>query len=184
MHSFQKGEKVSFLKEEGTGIILEILPNQRFLIQDEFGFEKEMQLSDLVVIHSENYQLENIPSYVVETKKESSKAVKKKDFVTVKTFQKEIDLHIENLVDSHRGMSNGEILQIQMAAFRQFFYQALYHHLTKIVVIHGVGEGVLRNEIRSFLDRYEWSEFIEYMDKSYGQGATEIMISPALFNRI
>lgn len=188
MYSFQIGQKVSFLNEEGTGIILRFNSSNQVVILDEFEFEREMNIQNLVPIHSENYQLENITSYVIETKKETPKTQSKKfETTNTKSFRKEIDLHIENLVDSHRGMGNAEILQIQMTAFRQFFYQSLHHHLTKIVVIHGVGEGVLRSEIRQFIDRYEWSEFIEYMDasyQSYGQGATEINIAPSLFNRL
>ena len=47
----------------------------------------------------------------------------------------------------------------------------------KIVVIHGVGEGVLRHEIRKELDIYH--PYFEYYDASYdqfGYGATEIRL--------
>lgn len=188
MHTFRIGEQFKFLKEDGYGVIKQVVSDHLYIVEDEFGFERKSTLNELVPIQSENYQLEKIPTYVIETKKSHQKEEKSLFKTSVQpTFKKEIDLHIESLVEFQRGMSNADMLQTQMTAFRQFFYQAIHHHLTKIIVIHGVGEGVLKSEIQYFLDRYEWAELIEYSDASYreyGRGATEIRISPSLFNRI
>jgi hypothetical protein len=88
----------------------------------------------------------------------------------------EIDLHIEELLDSHIGWSNSEILLKQMTEFRSFFKKAQEKSIAKIIVIHGVGEGVLKNEIRSFLSKKENVEFYDASYLEYGKGATEIRI--------
>lgn len=74
-------------------------------------------------------------------------------------------------------MSNSQILTIQLTHFRRFLNKSINKQQRKIVVIHGVGEGVLRYEIRKELDNY-YSEF-KYYDAPYeefGMGATEILL--------
>ena len=89
----------------------------------------------------------------------------------------EIDLHIENLIDSHRGMDNYQIIQVQMARFRRSINIALSRRLKKIVFIHGVGSGVLREEIRFELkEMYPNFEYFDGSYQEYGQGATEVLL--------
>ena len=74
-------------------------------------------------------------------------------------------------------MSNSQILNIQMSHFKSFLNRSIAKKLRKIIVIHGVGEGVLRHEIRKELDIYHPS--FEFQDASYdefGYGATEIRL--------
>ena len=81
------------------------------------------------------------------------------------------------MIDSYKGMSNGEILKIQMTRFKRFLNNSIDRRQRKVVVIHGVGEGVLRHEIRKELDIYH--PYFEYYDASYeefGYGATEIRL--------
>jgi dsDNA-specific endonuclease/ATPase MutS2 len=75
-------------------------------------------------------------------------------------------------------MSNFQILNIQMSHFKSFLSSAIEKKTRKVVVIHGVGEGVLRHEIRKVLDIYHPN--FEFQDASYeefGYGATEIRIT-------
>jgi len=90
---------------------------------------------------------------------------------------REVDLHIEKLVDNHNGLSNSEIINIQMARFRTALETAILHQEKRVVFIHGVGNGKLKNEIRRTLDR----EFrkLRYQDasfKEYGYGATMVLL--------
>jgi dsDNA-specific endonuclease/ATPase MutS2 len=49
------------------------------------------------------------------------------------------------------------------------------HRLPSFIVIHGVGEGVLRDEIHSILKtKREVKHFINQYDARFGYGATEI----------
>jgi dsDNA-specific endonuclease/ATPase MutS2 len=45
-----------------------------------------------------------------------------------------------------------------------------------MVFIHGVGEGVLRQELETLLGRYSNVQFYDADYKSYGIGATEVRI--------
>ncbi|HQZ43412.1 MAG TPA: Smr/MutS family protein, partial [Flavobacteriales bacterium] len=46
----------------------------------------------------------------------------------------------------------------------------------KLIVIHGVGEGILREEVRRMLQFYEGVRFHDADMRQYGSGATEVEI--------
>jgi hypothetical protein len=86
----------------------------------------------------------------------------------------EVDLHIGELVENYSGLSNVQMLNIQMDYFRKCMDYAQMERLSKIIFIHGVGNGTLKNEILRYLRN---SEGVEYYDASYaryGTGATEV----------
>lgn len=86
-----------------------------------------------------------------------------------------IDLHIEKLTDDWSGMSNYEIRSLQLRTFEKYFQLALVHHLPSMIVIHGVGEGVLRDDIHTKLwGRPEVKSVVNQYHPQFGEGATEI----------
>jgi dsDNA-specific endonuclease/ATPase MutS2 len=89
----------------------------------------------------------------------------------------EINLHIEELLDSYKGMSNGEIIQVQLKHFQQALDKAINEHYRKLVVIHGVGNGRLKGEVRNILSSYNNLKHHDASYSKYGFGATEILIS-------
>ena len=89
----------------------------------------------------------------------------------------EIDLHIHELVEDHSGMSNGEIIQIQMARFTTALEGAVRGKANRIVFIHGVGNGKLKFEIRKELDKkYPRLKYQDASFKEYGFGATMVIL--------
>lgn len=88
----------------------------------------------------------------------------------------EVDLHIEELVDDHRGMSNAEIIETQLARFTTALEGALKSGTRRIVFIHGVGNGRLKFKIRQTLDRkYPRLKYQDASFKEYGYGATMVI---------
>lgn len=86
-----------------------------------------------------------------------------------------VDLHIEKLTDDYRRMSNYEIVSLQLKTFEKYYDLALAYHQPSLIVIHGVGEGVLRNEIHDILRlKKEVKSFVNQYHPSFGYGATEI----------
>jgi hypothetical protein len=89
----------------------------------------------------------------------------------------EIDLHIESLVDDYRNLSSGEMLEMQLKHFESSLLEAIQNKVQKIVFIHGVGNGKLKQEIISRLNK-KYPDF-QYQDasfKEYGFGATMVYI--------
>ncbi len=94
-------------------------------------------------------------------------------------FTSEIDLHIEKLVEGKRKMSNAEILRIQLQHFEKFLSKAIQLGIPSVFVIHGVGEGRLRNEIAGrLMQNPEVKTFKNEFHPRYGYGATEIILNP------
>ncbi len=89
----------------------------------------------------------------------------------------EVDLHIEELVDNHAELSNGEIMNIQLSRFELALETAIRSKTQKIVFIHGVGNGVLKHELSKKLDKkYPDLRYQDASFKEYGYGATMVYL--------
>ena len=87
-----------------------------------------------------------------------------------------IDLHIEKLTDDWRQLGNFDILSMQLKTFEKYFDLAIVHFQPSLTVIHGVGEGKLRDEIHEILrTKKEVKSFVNQYHPLYGYGATEIL---------
>lgn len=110
-------------------------------------------------------------------KEEKSKPEKKQITKRVPDGPEEVDLHIESIVDDFAGLSNGKIVEIQMGRFETALETALRASTPKIVFIHGVGNGRLKQELRKKLDRkYPDLKYQDASFKEYGYGATIIWL--------
>lgn len=89
----------------------------------------------------------------------------------------EIDLHINELVDTTAGMSRADMLQLQLTTFERVMNENLKHKGRKIIFIHGKGEGILRAEIEKLLKhKYPKCKFYDASFQQYGFGATQVVI--------
>lgn len=88
----------------------------------------------------------------------------------------EVDLHIEELTDDYKHLTNGEIVDIQLRHARTIIDKARKNKINKIVFIHGKGKGTLRSELLSLLMGYTFLEYYDASFKKYGGGATEVRI--------
>ncbi len=89
----------------------------------------------------------------------------------------EIDLHIHELVEDYSTMSNSEMLKIQLEHFETALDRAIQNRVARIVFIHGVGNGVLKLELRKKLDRkYSNLRYQDASFKEYGYGATLVYL--------
>jgi len=88
----------------------------------------------------------------------------------------EVDLHIEELVDDIRGMSNGELIQIQLRHFQNKLDEAISKKMRSIVFIHGIGKGTLKNEIIAILNTMPELKYSNASLAKYGFGATEVFL--------
>ncbi|MFT6715519.1 MAG: hypothetical protein ACJA0Q_000146 [Saprospiraceae bacterium] len=89
-----------------------------------------------------------------------------------KEVEGEVDLHIEHLVDNWKNMSNGEIVQRQLAVAREKIDDAILAGKHRLVIIHGVGSGTLKKEVRKLIGTYPGIRFEEGHFSVYGAGAT------------
>ncbi|MES2140847.1 MAG: DUF2027 domain-containing protein [Bacteroidota bacterium] len=92
-------------------------------------------------------------------------------------YEMEINLHIEELLENYKGMSNAEIILVQLKHFQTALDTSINEHYRKLVIIHGVGNGRLKQEVRTILSSYKNLQFHDASYSKYGFGATEILIS-------
>lgn len=92
-----------------------------------------------------------------------------------------IDLHMEKIIDaqSRSLMTDSDILREQNNAFKKALDLAIATNMDSIIFIHGIGSGVLKQNIEDFVKANDYP--IELHSKpasenEYGLGAIEILI--------
>jgi len=91
--------------------------------------------------------------------------------------ERKIDLHIEELTKDMSGMSNSDMINLQMKKFHLEMNAALKGHIRSIVFIHGVGNGTLKKTIRDELRNYPGVAFRDGDYLKFGHGATEVIFN-------
>jgi dsDNA-specific endonuclease/ATPase MutS2 len=169
--SYKPGDKVSFLHEKGEGRVIKVLSAHKILIELTEGIEIEVNTNELVLVGS--------ISLADMSARRKEPVERKKHNTIAKPHSKDIlvvDLHAEKLDENSYSKSNQQKLSMQLDHFQDSLERAIRSHLSKIVFIHGVGNGVLRQSIRDILKRYDGIEFSDGSYQKYGAGATEVRI--------
>ncbi len=88
-----------------------------------------------------------------------------------------VDLHASELLDTTNGLSATDILNYQLDTMRKTLKEYEMKKGTKIIFIHGKGEGVLRKAIINELQyRYKSYTYQDASFREYGYGATQVTI--------
>lgn len=89
----------------------------------------------------------------------------------------EVDLHAHEILESTAGLSNADILEYQLKIFRDVMEENKKNKGQRIVFIHGKGEGVLKNALRTELSKnYKHIQHQDASFQEYGFGATMVTI--------
>lgn len=100
-----------------------------------------------------------------------------KEFQRIASFPTEIDLHIEKLVVDSKKIGKKSVLQIQLQHFEAYLDKAIQLGIERVFIIHGLGEGKLRDAIAERLNRYRGvKSFKNEFHPRYGFGATEVIL--------
>lgn len=142
-------------------------PVYGFLLKDDFDhlnkIEQEISAADIE-------KLKTIKEF--KSRAKISKSAK----AYLKSLEKEVDLHITELVDKTTGMSNFEMLNVQLEKFEKELDEAIASNMKKVIFIHGVGNGRLKKEIIAILKATRGITFHDAPYKDYGFGATQVNI--------
>jgi hypothetical protein len=88
----------------------------------------------------------------------------------------EVDLHISALRDNYEQLSPREILTIQIGVFERMLESAMANNYTRIVFIHGIGNGTLKQSLIDRIKDYGDLEFRNASFTKYGNGAIELIL--------
>lgn len=174
----QIGDKVAVIDADIKGSVIKI-NNDEVFVKDADGMEYVFYKSELVKVDVDQNELSkfsDINNPMLKQKANPIIKTKKTTFVKAKNeVVMEVDLHAEKLVKTTRGMDKFDILTLQINTAKQKIEYCLNKKISKLVLIHGVGDGVLKTELHFLLNNYN----VKYYDASYqkyGQGATEVYI--------
>ena len=165
-------DQVTLLDEIGIFTIIEKKNNGEFVIEDEHGFDQLRREEELVL-----YQASAFDHIEIETFE--NRYVKQNPFAKKRNKQAQIpviDLHIENLLNAHGHMANHEIVLFQLDNCKKQLDKHIERGTNQLMIVHGVGKGRLREEVRYLLNSYP---NIEYMDEHWsdkGIGATKVFV--------
>jgi dsDNA-specific endonuclease/ATPase MutS2 len=166
---FKVGDNVLFKKEKQSGIITKINSLYKVKIETPEGFEINVSINDIILIdsltdRSSAYGADFYQKDLPRNKKPSPKQQRSQTILKV-------DLHIELLSSDYQYMDNFEIVQFQLKACQQKLEYALNSKITKVVIVHGIGTGVLKKEVHKLLQNYKLRYYL-----SKDGGATEVML--------
>jgi dsDNA-specific endonuclease/ATPase MutS2 len=171
---FNIGDKVSFLNEKGSGVVTNILNNFRVLILNEDGFEVSYSTDEIVsVAKKSDYKMDSAMSAKWLDQKEEQE-VKPPRLEPDEVW--EVDLHLHELIDSYQQKTDHEKLLFQLNYFRKCMDVAIANRIKKVIFIHGIGKGTLRQEIIHALKEYDRIQHFDAPLKKYGFGALTVEI--------
>ena len=196
----KKGDKVRFLNEVGGGVVIDVFPDGTATVEGEDGFDMKYKLKELMLVMSSedemeayNNKLPDLASILAQDVDEKrQKAIQEQFDIKYSnargTNQNRrgehmvIDLHIHELVDDQSGLKDRTKLDIQLNHFERMMRIAGEQRVRRVVFIHGVGQGVLRHQIRSRLEMYYPDCSVrDGNPREYGAGATEVLFGQSSF---
>lgn len=179
--SFKIGARVEAMDDTITGVV-EAINGTKITVLSDDGFLLVYDATDLIKIVKDrnltvsNFEVAKIKSEKAMGKRKNTPVVKTKERAAPKM---EVDLHIHQLVDTERGMTNFDMLSIQLDTAKRQLEFAIRKRIQKVVFIHGVGEGVLKEELQYLFGRYDNVKYYDADYQKYGLGATEVYIYQA-----
>ncbi len=179
MSAINIGDIVSVLDDPISGTVIKIVGDD-ITISTEDGFDMVFNVKELVKTGRGEMVL---PSYEEVHRNLQEKEVfkKKPKRPTPKPKERnappmEVDLHVHKLVKSTKGMTNHDMVLLQLDTAKRQLDFAIDKRIPKVVFIHGVGQGVLKEELKYLFGRYDNVRISDADYKKYGLGAMEIYI--------
>ena len=199
MQEIKVGDRVKFLNDVGEGVVLEI-KGDIFVVEDEDGFDREYKSNDLINVGVADDEREmygnKLPDLREVLARDISEERQKKiqeefelKYANARVINQkkrgefmEVDLHFHELVEDMSGLKDRTKLDIQLNHFERMMKIATEQRIRRLVFIHGVGQGVLRHQIRSRLDMYYPNCTVRDANpREYGYGATEVLLGQSSF---
>jgi len=173
---FKVGDQVEAIDDIIQGVVVKINGTQ-ITVESNDGFLLRYSATELLKIASSNaIKVSNFEVARIKAEKEIPKNRHHKKLRTKERNapQMEVDLHIDKLTPSAKGMSNFEMLNLQLDTAKRQLDFAMRKKIQKVVFIHGVGEGILKEELYFLFKRYENVKYYDADYQKYGMGATEV----------
>ncbi|MGO4920408.1 Smr/MutS family protein [Maribacter spongiicola] len=176
MSHFNIGDTVETIDDVIKGVVESINGSNITMLSDD-GFPLIFAAHELVLIADDirvsNYEIAQIKREKEIPKKRKTTVQKIKERTAPKM---EVDLHINQLMKNPKSIGKFEMLNLQLETAKRQLDFAISKRIQKVVFIHGVGEGVLKEELGYLFGKYDNVKFYDADYQKYGLGATEVYI--------
>ena len=174
---FEIGKQVAVVDDVLKGRVTAVY-GEMIEVQDDEGMIYQFHEKELILLRDDQYELTKFSDINNPLLKEKSDSENKKKSPFTKSKSEvvfEVDLHINQLVDNTRNMDNYDMLTLQLNTAKRKLEYAISQRFSKVIFIHGVGEGVLKKELQYLFQKYP-VDFYDASYQKYGLGATEVYI--------
>ncbi len=161
--------KGSLFFQEGSYHETRFLANQKAVVYTVCELSRVPSTYEQILNEKENR--EPIPAAAIRFRPETAI-----DQHRVAPGEAEVDLHISVLREEYGKLTPHEILTIQMGYFERMLASAIAFSFNRVVFIHGIGNGTLKQAIIKYLDDYKEIEFHSASFAKYGNGAIELIL--------
>ncbi|WP_224489983.1 Smr/MutS family protein [Robertkochia flava] len=177
MRNFKAGDRVETVDDSIRGRVTAVSSSGVTVVTEE-GFEMVMEPHELLLLpEADLMEVSNVEAYRALKEKQQGQKRKRQSVKRERTVPPmEVDLHIHQLTENTRGLTNHDMLIIQVDTAKRQLEFAINKNIRRVVFIHGVGAGVLRTELEYLFGRYDNLSWYDADYQKYGLGATEVYI--------
>jgi|GEM_PF-1534527 len=188
---FKKGDIVLFLNEKIEGTVQSISNKGIVMVLNTEGFEIPVLEKDIVIklTDAQKKMVKGVQDVVAQLKpreddfsdmqfmkEQNHRPVSKPHAHRREDVEMEVDIHIEKIVAKHKHLGNAQIVRLQMEYTELAMKRAVALGMHRLVIIHGVGNGTLKDEVRKLLKRYSSVKISDASFQRYGNGATLVQL--------
>ncbi len=178
---FKIGDKVKIIDDTAEGKITKIISSHYVEVEID-GFILIKKVSEIVLNTFNENHLQNFTLLIKDEQNfKNSKKNSQEQLAVNIVFDKklksdvlEIDLHFHNIVNNESNIQPWDRLSYQLDFLKKWLDIAKQKKYKKIIIIHGIGSGVLKQEVLKLLSNYPKVYYYDGSYKKYGQGATEV----------
>lgn len=170
------GEELIVIDDNLKGIVVSFNDDEVVLACDD-GFDYEFKLHEVYRKGADGKTEHQKRKTTLSIPKKEKRKENLQSLIHFDVKNPVFDLHLEAFDTDKEFANDYDKLLFQLSCVREILRLANQKRVRKLVLIHGVGKGRLRNEIHTLL-KQEYPS-IEYLDGSYqkyGVGATELII--------
>lgn len=172
------GQRAKLKDEAGEVTIVDVLGKETLVVKDEHGFDKVLSISSLIIIDEDNVfdedVLERSGHLNMKPKDETKKSTPSFKQSTSKkrtVGERFVDLHDYALPEKYHRQLHLSKLEKALSYFEDALWEASNSSDHKLFLNHGIGEGILREEVRKRLKVRGY----RYQDESYDNPGTTVV---------
>lgn len=177
-YRYELGDRVQHLDEMIEGEVVRI-HEKSVVVCDQDGFEHEIAKDKLIFLPDESeadHLKASLLSVPVQSKDEENMLKRSAKREKGQPKVPEFDLHLEKMLDHYPDLHKNNALNYQLEYAKMQLVRAIANKTPRIIFIHGVGQGILKQQLLKLIRQYDQLDPQPANPRKYGAGATLVYI--------